>query len=610
MQREFTLLIPYLISLSSGILMGLTVAPIGAWFLAWFSLAPLWVFIFTPSSPTSRAYLPLPLSLAWGIGYYGTALSWITGIHPMTWMGVPWLASLLIAIFCWVFITLWGTALVATWAVGMRTILDFRLTILDWVWLAFKQKSWKPTKNLILQNPKSVFKSLPRRETLIQRWLRQAREFVQHREPQRSSPTVGNTDSATGSTFRKIQNGLLRVLIGTALWCGLEAIWSSGPLWWSTLAYTQSPHNLAILHLGQLSGPSTVTAAIVAVNGLLAEAWINRKGTFALSDKGIEGKISSVSVWFSNKYLAIAITLLIALHLIGFGLYTRSLAQPSSAALKVGIIQGNVPNQIKLYPEGFRRALEGYTTGYLSLANQGVNAVLTPEGALPFSQNNIMHSSLVAAVRELGVVAWVGGFYEEKNSYTNSLFTFLGNGKIFNHYGKAKLVPIGEYIPFEQILGAIVKRLSPLDEHQVPGSPNQVFDTPFGRAIVGICYESAFSEHFRYQAAAGGQFILSPSNDAHFSVAMPAQHHAQDTMRAIETDRWAVRATNTGYSAFIDPHGKTLWISGHDTYAIHAETIYRRQTQTLYVRRGDWLTPLLLVLSAFFLVLEYLLAAG
>ncbi|MDF5722301.1 MAG: apolipoprotein N-acyltransferase [Rhizonema sp. PD37] len=578
--------------------MGLTVAPIGAWFFAWFSLVPLWVFIVTPSSP------PLLLSLVWGIGYYGTALSWITGIHPMTWMGVPWLASLLIALFCWVFITLWGTALVATWAIGMRTILDFRMTILDWVWRAFQQKSWKSTKNIIIPNPKSVLESLPQNEI-------QARQLAQRGEPHCQSHISGKPPAAlalpaTGSSFCKIKNGLIRVLIGTALWCGLEAIWSCGPLWWSTLAYTQSPHNLAILHLGQFSGASTVTAAIVAVNGLLAEAWINRKGMFAKSDKGMERKISSVSLLKSNKYLPLAIILLITLHLIGFGLYARPLAQPVGAALKVGIVQGNVPNQIKLYPEGFRRALEGYTRGYLSLANQGVTAVLTPEGALPFSQSNIMHSSLVDAVREFGVVAWVGGFYKEGNSYTNSLFTVLGNGKIMNHYGKAKLVPIGEYIPFEQILGAIVKRLSPLDEHQVPGSPNQVFDTPFGRAIVGICYESAFPEHFRYQAAAGGQFILSPSNDAHFSAAMPAQHHAQDTMRAIETDRWAVRATNTGYSAFVDPHGKTLWISLHDTYVVHAETIYRRQTQTLYVRWGDWLTPLLLILSAFFLVLEYL----
>ncbi|MDB9446061.1 apolipoprotein N-acyltransferase, partial [Anabaena sp. CS-542/02] len=96
------------------------------------------------------------------------------------------------------------------------------------------------------------------------------------------------------------------------------------------------------------------------------------------------------------------------------------------------------------------------------------------------------------------------------------------------------------------------------------------------------------------------QFILSASNDAHYSPSMPFQHHALDIMRAIETDRWSVRATNTGYSAFVDPHGHTLWISGYNTYATHAETIYKRETRTLYVRWGDWLTVVLLGLAGFF----------
>jgi len=55
--------------------------------------------------------------------------------------------------------------------------------------------------------------------------------------------------------------------------------------------------------------------------------------------------------------------------------YNQSLVQPLSAALKVGIIQGNVPNEIKLYPAGFRRAIDGYTSGYQILADQGVDAV-------------------------------------------------------------------------------------------------------------------------------------------------------------------------------------------------------------------------------------------
>jgi apolipoprotein N-acyltransferase len=79
---------------------------------------------------------------------------------------------------------------------------------------------------------------------------------------------------------------------------------------------------------------------------------------------------------------------------------------------------------------------------------------------------------------------------------------------------------------------------------------------------------------------------------------MTAQHHAQDVMRAIETDRWLVRAANTGLSGVIDPHGNTRWLSGINVYQLHADIIYRRQTQTLYVRWGNWLLPLLVITSA------------
>ncbi|MEH2421372.1 MAG: apolipoprotein N-acyltransferase [Nostoc sp.] len=530
--ERLTTLLPYLITLASGILMGLTVAPVGAWFLAWMALVPLWVLVVTSAKGKNQS----PPAFLWGIAYHGVALFWITGIHPMTWLGVPWLPSLAITLFCWGFISLLGGVFVAIWAAVMVHLGG--------------QKSW------------------------------------------------------------------LRVLIGTAVWCGLESLWSAGPLWWSSLAYTQSPHNLVIVHLGQLSGPNTVTAAIVAVNGLIAEGWTNRQD-------GKDAKISFVSrqllpygnakseqvgeptqrtsfsapLRFVNKYWIIATGLLITLHLIGFILYSSPIAQPPEAALKVGIVQGNIPNRLLRSSEGFRRAQENYTNGYLTLADQGVDAVLTPEGALPIFQRNLMQTALVAAVKEKGIVAWIGAFGERGDSYTISLFTFNKKAEIVSRYDKAKLVPLGEYIPFEGILGKIVQRLSPLDAHQVPGSANQLFDTPFGRAIASICYESAFPEQFRRQAAAGGQFILSSSNDAHYTASMPFQHHAQDIMRAIETDRWSARATNTGYSAFVDPHGGTLWISGYNTYETHAETIYRRQTQTLYVRWDDWLTPLLLICS-------------
>lgn len=503
-----------LIAFICGVLMGLTPAPFSAWFLAWFALAPLWFLLFyiTPKCFNEQHFFKenLLLGLVWGCGYHGLALSWITGVHPMTWMGVPWLASLAIAIFCWLFITFWGAILVGIWSMGMTYI------------------------NLKL----------------------------------------------------KIKLMGLRILMGVALWCGLEALWSQGDLWWSSLSYTQSPHNLAILQLSQLSGYSTITALIVAINGLIAEIVI-----YLLNHKSLKVKQNII-------VLSLPIAIILILHLVGFILYNRPVLTSNETAIKVGIIQGNIPNEIKLYPEGWKKAIEGYTKGYNALADEKVDLVLTPETALPFFWEEIVHhSSFYKAILNKKVPAVLGAFGQFGRSYTNSLFTVTGEGKLFSRYDKVKLVPLGEYIPFEEILGGLINRLSPLDAHLARGKPNQIFDTPFGRAIVGICYESPFSEHFRRQAAQGGEFIITASNNAHYSKTMPAQHHAQDVMRAIETDRWAARATNTGYSAIVAPRGSTLWISGINTYEIHADTIYRRPTKTLYVRWGNWLTKGLIVVA-------------
>lgn len=487
--------------------MGLTPAPVEAFPLAWVALIPLWVSTIRASRKMAIIY-----AIAWGFGYYGLALFWITGIHPMMWLGIPWLGSLAIAIFCWLFITFWGIGLVIAWS-----------------FLLPKNKN---------------FKIGPR-------------------------------------------NSLLRVLIGTSTWCVLETLWSYTPLWWSPLAYTQSPHNLIVLHLGQISGTTAVTAGIVAVNGFLAEALVLRK-----------------KKWIGWELSGLAIVLLISLHGLGLSLYLRPLVNENS--LKVGIIQGNIPNEIKLNPEGWYKAIEGYTSGYRELSDRGVDAVLTPETALPFiwQDRGQFQSSFYRAILDKGVLAWVGGFKQEDKKITNSLFTVTSKGENISHYDKVKLVPLGEYIPFQKVLGNFIDRLSPLEAILVPGDPKQVFETPFGRAIVGICYESAFPYHFQRQAARGGEFILTASNNAHYSNVMPAQHHALDVMRAIESDRWAVRATNTGYSGIVDPHGKTLWISDINTYELYSGTIYHRTTKTLYVLWGDWLTWCFLAIGTISFLLQ------
>jgi apolipoprotein N-acyltransferase len=471
----------------------------------------------------------------WGFFYHGMSLFWITGIHPMTWIeGVSWWNSLAIAAAVWLTITAWGMVMSGLWAGGMA-------------------------------------------------WL---------------TPKL----NVTG-----------RIIVGCAILCALETIWSWGPLNWTALGYTQSPHNLVLLQFSRISGQQGLTAAIVAANGLLAEAWLQRRKIAVKNSNthsyNLGQKVSSVAVrslqGIAWRYAIAAGILLFAMTI--YGLWEMSpdrMAASNGRAIKSGIIQGNIPNHLKY--KGTLLAVNNYTNGYEQLVKAGVETIVTPETAIPFLYPDASDQRQIfdRSVAKHRVFTWLGAFGHSRKTnpenaydYTNTLFLIDGTGKILSQFDKVRLVPIGEYIPFKAILGGLIQRLSPLKGEVEAGATDQLVDTPWGRFTVGICYESAYPEHFRYQTAAGGQLILTASNNAHFTEVMTAQHLAQDVARAVESDRWAIRATNTGGSAFIDPNGRTMWISGINTFAFHAETVYLRQTRTLYVQWGDWLTPLLIAIA-------------
>ncbi|MGB3202023.1 MAG: apolipoprotein N-acyltransferase, partial [Nodosilinea sp.] len=306
----------------------------------------------------------------------------------------------------------------------------------------------------------------------------------------------------------------------------------------------------------------------------------------------------------SPRSLALAaLALVIASHLLGAILYTHTAAVADRQSLTLGLIQGNVPTREKLTPQGVRQALEGYTEGYRTLADQGVAAVVTPEGALPqlWNPNSPQIAAILQTVSQAGVPLWLGTFApvpgEGRPQYTQSILELRSDGQYHGRYNKVQLVPLGEYIPFEALLGRLISRLSPLDSYLVPGQPGQQVDTSVGRGIVGICYESAYSRLFRRQALAGGEFIVTASNNDPYPVWMMVQHHGFDVLRAVESDRWALRVTNTGLSGLVDNHGRTIWLGKPQTYLTYRADLERRQTLTPYVRWGDWLTPLLLGLT-------------
>ena len=149
------------------------------------------------------------------------------------------------------------------------------------------------------------------------------------------------------------------------------------------------------------------------------------------------------------------------------------------------------------------------------------------------------------AVAAQGVPLVLGTFAHEdigntRTPLTQSLLTLTPDGKVAGRYNKVKLVPVGEYLPFEKAMRLIFGGIAPLGQSMAPGGFDQVLETPFGPMAVGICYESAFTTIFRQQVANGGEAIFTASNNDPYPLREMEQQHAQDVMRAVETDRWAV----------------------------------------------------------------------
>ncbi|MEL7331667.1 MAG: apolipoprotein N-acyltransferase [Cyanobacteria bacterium J06560_2] len=499
-----------------GVLMG--IAPVNAWPLAWVALVPLWRLLHKPQLSTRSLLIGAAL---WGVAYHGTALSWIMWwLKPLLAMGLPLIASVLIALFAWAFITLWGAAIGMTW-IGLIQIVRQRFEL----------------------------------------------------------------------------TGGRRVWVGTALWCAVEWVWSHGPLYWTSLSYTQSPHNLVGLQMGQLAGPITVTAGIVAINGLLAE-WMGAQADETLSRK-------SIGKWRTQrKPLLWGVLLFLCFHLVGFGLYARPLIDSPEQSLTVGLVQGNIPTSEKLSLAGIQDSRQIYLDGYEALVATGAELVITPEGSIAQVWNTFTQDQniLMRAVVKNKVPLLLGTFANvdidsNQGPDTQSLLMLSPDEEVVGRYNKVKLVPLGEYLPFEKVLRAIMGPLLPW-KSLAPGRFDQQLNTPFGPMAAGICYESAFTELFRQQVARGGLAIFTASNNDPYPPRQMMQHHAQDVMRAVETDRWEVRVTNTGISGVVDPRGRSQWLSEPNERVTHTSEIFRRQTQTPYVRWGDWLTPLLLILSA------------
>jgi apolipoprotein N-acyltransferase len=248
--------------------------------------------------------------------------------------------------------------------------------------------------------------------------------------------------------------------------------------------------------------------------------------------------------------------------------------QATPASRPIRIVQPNIGQQDKWRP-GFD-AIAARALDKLTIQGPPVTRlVLWPEAAVtePMEDGRVgadhyAEAERLRATRSLaaadllltGGLSFTSSDGQLVDGATNSVYALAPLGRIVGRYDKAHLVPYGEYLPMRPLLSSIgLSRLAPGDIDFIDGPGPTTVQLPgdWGKVGFQLCYEIIFSGYV-VDRRNRPDFIFNPSNDAWFGRWGPPQHLAQARLRAAEEGLPVIRATPTGISALIDPHGHVV----------------------------------------------------
>lgn len=259
-----------------------------------------------------------------------------------------------------------------------------------------------------------------------------------------------------------------------------------------------------------------------------------------------------------GRNLVLALTLL-AVVTAGWQLRTRQWTDKTGVEIDVALVQAAVPQELKWLPEHRNKSLERYPE--LSEPYWGHDLIIWPETAVPgyLDQFGGYIDRLDSAARQHDSILLVGlpTRNQDSGEQFNSLL-LLGEARQIYH--KRHLVPFGEYLPLKPLLQGSLDLLNIPIADFASGAAQEPALFQVGGFSMGlsICYEAVFGAEI-IRSLPQAQVLVNVSNDAWFGAsASPHQHLQMARMRAVETGRYLLRATNTGISAIVDEKGRIV----------------------------------------------------
>ncbi len=355
---------------------------------------------------------------------------------------------------------------------------------------------------------------------------------------------------------------------GALLFAGLWTLteWLRGTLFtgfpWLAVGYSQSPPS-PLAGWASVLGVYGVGFIVALIAALLATAW------------------RRPAAWIA------------VLVLLGGGALLRAMdwTPPHGPPLRISLLQGNVPQSLKWDPRRLPLSIDTYVE--LARANPAPLTVL-PETAIPLYFNEVPREVLRRLTASGDALIGVAVSTSD-GGYTNGAVA-LTPQLVPRAYAKRHLVPFGEYPPPGFAWFFRFARI-PMSDFTA-GPPRQApLDIAGQRIAPNICYEDIFGEEL-LDSLPAATLLVNLSNTAWFGDSLAQPQHLQIArLRAIETGRTMLRATNTGMTAMVNPDGSVAAALPPFTTAALVVDAQGRSGMTPYARWGNALA-LLLALAA------------
>ncbi|MCU7553813.1 apolipoprotein N-acyltransferase [Alteromonas sp. ASW11-19] len=239
---------------------------------------------------------------------------------------------------------------------------------------------------------------------------------------------------------------------------------------------------------------------------------------------------------------------------------------------QVAMVQGNIKQSLRWIPEQDAPTMKKYRT--LTEGLWDSDLIIWPEAAIPkmeyLALDYLAEVDARAAQENTALITGIVNYNWESEEVWNSLLV-LGKADSSdesghyqyshnNRYAKHHLLPVGEFVPFEDLL----RPLAPLFDLPMSSFSRGDFQqrnllANGIRLAPAICFEIAFPRQVMANVHHNTDMIITVSNDAWFGRSHgPAQHLQIARARAAEMGRPLVRATNNGITAFVDHRGQTI----------------------------------------------------